>query len=120
MLIYPLPDLLDRISISKLKVERNGEQSCINEYNTLIKEVDSYGFNESNEYIEKLYEVNKKIWDLESDIRKCKEDELGLEEVPRRAIQIRKINKERISIKNEIANKSKSGFIDVKMNHGSE
>lgn len=119
-MIYPLPDLLDRISISKLKVERIGEQSCIEEYQFLLKEVDSYRFSESQKYIDKLYEVNRRIWDLESDIRSCKEEELGLEEVGRRAILIRKTNKERVSIKNEITKLSNSGFVDIKMNHGSE
>ena len=117
---YPLPDLLDRISIAQLKVERIGEDECIKEYNTLIKEVYIYKFNNAKEFIQRLYVVNGEIWNLESDIRSCKEDELGLEEVGRRAILIRKTNKKRVSIKNEIAVESKSGFVDIKMNHGSE
>lgn len=119
-MLYPLPDLLDRISIAKLKVERIGEDSCRTEYESLLKEVDSYKFEEAEYYISKLYEVNSKIWDMESDIRSCKEEELGLEEVGRRAILIRKTNKIRVTLKNEIAERSNSGFVDIKMNHGSE
>ena len=70
--------------------------------------------------LKKLYEVNGKIWDLEADIRKGKEGELGLEEVGRRAIEIRNLNKTRISIKNEITEVTGSGFKDVKVNHASE
>jgi len=57
---------------------------------------------------------------LESEIRRGKEKELGLEEVGKRAIDIREFNKKRISIKNEIVGLTHSGFRDVKMNHASE
>ena len=117
---YPLPDLLDRVSIARLKVERIGEDTCKREYDALLKEIPAYGFDQADEYVDKLYEVNGRIWDMESDIRSGKEEELGLEEVGRRAIQIRKMNKLRVGIKNEIAEKSESGFVDIKMNHGSE
>ena len=56
---------------------------------------------------------------MESDIRKGKEGELGLEEVGRRAIAIRDINGLRIMIKNEIA-KYFGEFLEKKYNHGSE
>jgi hypothetical protein len=71
-------------------------------------------------YIEKLIEINGKIWDLESDIRKGKEKELGLEEVGRRAIEIRGFNKIRVGYKNEMVNLYGEGFEDIKMNHASE
>jgi len=70
--------------------------------------------------LERLYDINGKIWDLESDIRKGKEGELGLEEVGRRAIMIRELNKKRISVKNQITEETNMGFKDVKMNHASE
>ena len=70
-------------------------------------------------YVDQLYEVNRRIWDLESDIRKGKEGELGLEEVGRRAIMIRDFNKERINIKNTINTIYKTGFIEKKINHAS-
>ena len=120
MYIYPFSDILDRISITELKVERIGEETCIKEYNFLMKELEEYDFPEKFEYIKRLKEINGRIWDLEADIRACKEEELGLEEVGRRAIQIRKINKQRIAVKNEIVEKTKTGFLDIKMNHESE
>ena len=119
-MIYPLPDLLDRISILELKVERIGEQTCIDEHNFLINALKDYTLHNANDYIKRLKEVNSNIWNLEADIRACKEEELGLEEVGRRAIQIRKLNKIRIGIKNEIVDQTNSGFKDIKMNHGSE
>ena len=64
--------------------------------------------------------VNIKISILEADIRKGKEDELGLEEVGRRALQIRDLNKERVAIKNAINEKFNDGFKEVKVNHRSQ
>jgi hypothetical protein len=72
------------------------------------------------EYIDKLYDINGQIWDLESDIRKENEHILGLEEVGRRAIKIRNLNNIRIGYKNEINSKYNEGFIETKINHGSE
>jgi len=60
-----------------------------------------------------LLKVNGKIWNLESDIRQGKE--LGLEEVGRRALAIRDLNKERIALKNSI-----SHYKETKINHASQ
>lgn len=47
--------------------------------------------------------TNAAIWKLEADIRLGKEGELGLEEVGRRAIAIRDINRRRWQYKNHIS-----------------
>jgi hypothetical protein len=119
MLIYPLPDLLDKISIVRLKTERTDETECKKEIAFLMENLPSYAFSESDEYIARLYEVNGKIWDLEADIRKGKEGEMSLEEIGRRTLNIRNFNRIRISIKNEIVEKTKTGFKDIKINHAS-
>jgi hypothetical protein len=118
-MIYPLPDLLDKISIVQLKTERTDEDECRRELHYLMDNLPDYAFAESEAYIIRLYEVNGKIWDLEADIRKGKDDELGLEEIGRRTIKIREFNKKRICIKNEIVEKTKTGFKDIKVNHAS-
>lgn len=117
---YPLADLLDRLSIIALKTERIKDPENFKEYISLKEALTSYNFKLTNSYLLKLKNINSKIWDLEADIRQEKEAELGLEEVGRRAIKIRQLNKKRIAIKNEITKKSNSGFIDIKKNHGSE
>ena len=68
--------------------------------------------------IDALYEVNGAIWDLESDIRKGKEGELGLEEVGRRALKIRDLNAKRIQFKNDISERYGEDS-EVKGNHAS-
>lgn len=118
---YPLAEFLDRLSISKLKSERIKEQCCIDEFLFLQNSLSDYKVNfDLNDFIDKLYNINAKIWDIESDIRKGKDKELGLEEIGRRTIKLRELNKIRVSIKNEVVKKSGLGFVDVKMNHASE
>ena len=118
-----IAELLDRLSICKLKVERIGEPHLKLEVEELEKAIEEYkdkGINIKEEWLVELYKINGITWDLESDIRKGKEGILGLEEVGRRAILIRENNKKRISLKNKIIEETKIGFKDVKMNHGSE
>jgi hypothetical protein len=112
----PISEIADRYSIALLKKERASANNS-EEINVLYKELLEY----SNilSYIDKLVEVNGKIWDLESDIRKGKEGELGLEEVGRRAIAIRELNKIRVGYKNEMVKQYGEGFEDIKMNHAS-
>ena len=108
----PLPEMLDRMSILKLKIERIGEPHLrkeMEEYKKAVEECEKKGIKIKEEWLKGLYEINGKIWDLESDIRKGKENELGLEEVGRRAIAIRELNKQRIAIKNKIVEETGLG-----------
>jgi uncharacterized protein YxjI len=115
---YPISEILDRYSIALLKKERldiDNDQ----EIKDLSIEIDNYrNINQIvDEYIVKLKDINGKIWDLEFDIRKGKEGELGLEEVGRRAILIRENNKIRVGYKNDIVEIFNVGYKDIKMNH---
>ena len=110
-------DLIDRYSICKLKTERLGVDIS-QEINQLYNEINHYPNVDGD--IQALYDVNGKIWDLEADIRKGNEDILGLEEIGRRALQIRDLNSVRVSIKNQINSRFNEGFVEIKMNHGSE
>jgi len=119
----PLPEVLDRLSILKLKIERIGEPHLKDELNAYQEAINEFRNKKTlirDEWLNKLYIINGKIWDLESDIRKGREGELGLEEVGRRAIAIRELNKQRVLIKNQIVQETGIGFKDVKMNHASQ
>lgn len=110
-------DLCDRYTILLLKDSRLPDNPNVRrelaayEAALLSRKLDNF--------IERLYIVNAQIWHLEADIRAGKEGELGLEEVGRRALKIRDLNRERIAIKNEIAEKF-GEFIEVKGQHASE
>ena len=113
----PISEIADRYSIALLKRERADADNQL-EIDTLHEELIKYS--NSLEFVLKLKEVNGQIWDLESDIRRGKENELGLEEVGRRAIAIRGLNKIRVGYKNEMVKIYEEGFEDIKMNHASE
>jgi len=113
----PISEIADRYSITLLKSERIEGLNLQDELNTYKQELDKY--NNIQPFIDRLYTINGEIWDLESDIRKGKENIFGLEEVGRRAILIRGKNKIRVGIKNEMVEKYKEGFKDIKMNHAS-
>ena len=110
-------DMVDRYTICKLKSERT-EIDNSKELQVLWNGIVDY--DGITPYIDKLYKLHGEIWDLESDIRKGNEDVLGLEEVGRRAIVLRDMNKIRIRIKNEINSVYGEGFVELKINHGSE
>lgn len=110
-------EIIDRYSICRLKSERGGIDMS-DEMNQLSAEMNK--FEGLEQYAEELYVINGNIWTLESDIRKGNEAILGLEEVGRRAIKIREFNNERIKVKNIINSKTKTGFVETKIAHGSE
>ena len=112
----PVSEIADRLSIAILKHQRT-DNDMSGEIDSYRNELVSY---EVSDFIDKLVEVNGKIWDLEADIRAGREGELGLEEVGRRAILIRGLNKIRVGYKNEMVEIFKEGFKDIKMNHGSD
>ena len=120
MIIYPISEVIDRISICKIKSEMTNEESCKEELKYLMDGLKTYNFSESEAYIKKLYDINLKMWNMESDIRKCLDEKLGLEEIGRRAILIRENNKIRVSLKTEIIKKTNMGFVDIKINHISD
>lgn len=112
--------MLDRYSILLLKKERlpeNAEvQAECGRFEADIKGRSDQAY--IAKHVALLKEVNGKIWDLESDIRKGKEGQLGLEEVGRRALAIRHHNAERVKIKNVVA-KELGEFEEVKVDHAS-
>jgi hypothetical protein len=110
-------DIVDRYTICKLKSER-GQIDNSKEINDLVAEIEKY--EDVQPYIDELYKLHSEIWDLEGDIRKGNEEILGLEEVGRRAIKLRDMNKIRIGIKNKINSKYNEGYIEIKVDHGSE
>lgn len=107
-------EIADRYTIVKLKKERLDEAEFTNELSFLSQFITE----DIQVFINELYKINGAIWDLESDIRKGKDGELGLEEIGSRAIKIRDLNKQRISVKNEITKKC-GGFKEIKVEHAS-
>ena len=120
----PICELCDRLTIAQLKLDRLPDEEI--DKVGLQKQIEYYesGIDEKNKelltQLLKLHKVNGLMWDAEYAIRKGLDADLGLEEIGRRAIHIRDLNRDRVAIKNEItvlANQPE--FQDCKMNHAS-
>ncbi len=118
-------DLFDRLSIVKLKSERLDSRLVEDELQELTEAFEQTCRDHEAlavscaDMVELLQILNGQIWDLEADIRKGKEGELGLEEVGRRAIAIRNLNGIRVWVKNLITRTTGKGAIDYKKDHAS-
>ena len=124
----PLPILVDYYTILKLKMDRfTPEQKKkeahleteFNIYNDLIQQHRAQ-FTGVDNWVQELYQINGRIWDLESEIRQGKDGKFSLEEIGRRALTIRDINRERNIVKNKITKETGLGFPDYKVGHASE
>ena len=87
-------EFLDRLSILILRAVKDKAPA------ELINYLKEFKVNDSDRLMQ-LLEINNQIWQLESDIRRGKEGELGLQEVGRRALKIRDLNKLRVQLKGE-------------------
>ena len=124
---YPLDELIDKTSIIKLKFERIEKledrgiwANYLKEYSMAIGEYIGDGTctaEQVEDWFERLYEANATTWNLEADIRKGKDEELGLEKIGKLAIEIRENNSIRIMIKAEIVEVIGKGYKDFKENH---
>ena len=68
----------------------------------------------------RLAHTNHNIWVLENAIRKGGEGQFSLEEIGKRAIEIRNLNRKRIQYKNAITKMDNLGFQEVKSQHLSQ
>ena len=117
MIVYSIGEICDRLSILYLKTQFL--DNFHEEYNLFKKSFDEFekkltsdGQNNLNILYDELLSINKDIWNLESAIRK--HEQLSLEEVGKRAIQIRDFNEKRISCKNQINLQFNQGFLEEK------
>ena len=126
---YPLDELLDKRSIILLKIDKIKDEELkerlwkeFSDYTIAIWEYIKEGFckiEQIEEWHKELYEANGKIWELETDLRKGKEMELGFEEIGKRAIQIRNFNGIRVAIKSKVAEITGAGYKNIKVDHAS-
>tara|TARA_B100000745_G_scaffold300218_2_gene253355 strand:- start:2448 stop:2828 length:381 start_codon:yes stop_codon:yes gene_type:complete len=120
-IVTPVPEVADRYTIALLKIERLGPDEI--DIDDMRKQIDYYREGLKLEdpelaiLVNDLYEINGKMWDAEYAIRKGQDENLGLEEIGRRALQIRDLNRIRMKVKNDIIELTGDGFKDCKMNY---
>ena len=107
-------ELLDRITILKLKTSANTTKNNINQLATLMQLWIDIPLEERlkvDELMHKLFEINKKLWNLEDLVRSTKNDVILLDS----AKQIFESNMLRNNIKKDIDKIMKSEFFEEKI-----
>jgi hypothetical protein len=116
-------EILDRMSIVKLKIERIGIPELQKEMNALQKAVEDFrerGMDIKEEWISELYEINKSEWDLLDKMNEERKSGEDYEKIGRVYIETEKVNKKRSETKNRIIEETGAGFKEIKKNHPSE
>ena len=95
----PLLDAIDRFTIITLKSERLNDEkdrpAVATELDFFNRTLDAYrreGVAIKNEWIEKMRDINAQIWDVESDIRNARRNNLSDEAVGHLAVKLRDLN----------------------------
>ena len=116
---FPIFELVDRYCIAMLKF--NKTQANKEELAFYESQLADYDLSTVKEDLDQLYNIHSNIWALEAELKSGKEQELSLEEIGRRAIEIRDWNNKRVALKNVIADKLGQGHIqEIKKDHLSE
>jgi len=115
----PISEIIDRISILRLKIENGSNPSFKEELSVYEKALEQFrkrGIRIKSEWLEELYMINKYQWGLESSLREMRENKSELKELGKLYIQIQISNKKRMAVKNQITEETGSGFKDIKVN----
>ena len=112
-------ELLDKISILQIKLERISDESKLNNIRTEYTALTEIGVKLlEDEQVSVLYskvkEVNETLWDLEDDIRMKEKAKIFDEEFIRLAREIYQTNDSRAEVKKEINLLTGSLFVEEK------
>jgi hypothetical protein len=116
--VFPVVELVDRYTIAKLKFAKtNNNLEEVEFYNNQLK---CYNLNSVNNLIDELYQIHSSIWTLEAELKSGRESNLDLNEIGKRAIEIRNWNNRRVSLKNQIAEIFNCPVREIKKDHLSQ
>jgi hypothetical protein len=114
----PVIELCDRYVIAQIKHDRIGSNT--EELEFYQQQMYRYDLSSVQDLLQQLKDIHLSIWDLEKELKSGREHELPLEEIGRRAIQIRDKNNIRIHLKNTLAEKLGCAVREIKKDHCSE
>lgn len=117
--IVNVGEVIDKLSILSRKIYF-GEENAISEHRHLEKQLDAMGIDGklvTNTI--RITQQNIEIWNLEHEMRKVAEGpgQFTYEEVGKRAVKIRDLNRKRIEYKNIINDLLGNQFRETKVNH---
>jgi len=116
--LFPIVELVDRYTIALLKHHKT--QINQEELDFYQDQLSNYNLDGIEIDLQTLYQIHSQIWALESDLKSGKENQVPLEEIGRRAIEIRNWNQQRIILKNIMAEKLNCKVREIKQDHLSQ
>ena len=117
-----LGEFVDRCSIHLHKAQKIGIKAYpefIRYIEEFLLEVPINKFDEIIKSFRNLYRINGEIWNLESTIRQGKEGKIRIDEIGKRALEIRDWNNKRIAEQNRLVDLF-GGYKNIKKDHDSE
>jgi hypothetical protein len=116
---FPIIELVDRYSIAQLKYKKT--QANLDELNYYADQMAQLNLDLIETELVELEKVHSEIWSRESELKSGLEHRLSLEDIGRKAIEIRDWNNKRVALKNIMADKlGQSNIHDIKKDHLSE
>ena len=114
-----LGELVDKISILMIKKKNISDtiklQHVNKELEFLQKTLKNYiSEDEINDFLQKLVNINSKLWDIEDDIRECERKKLFDQTFIDLARSVYFTNDERAKVKNDINKTFGSELVEVK------
>jgi hypothetical protein len=108
-------ELVDRYSVARVKYDRTGgaNQAELDFYENQMTGIDKTLIWDELQAFKILHD---KIWSLEDDFKKYRLDGISLEEIGRRALEIRDYNQTRVNLKNAVAEKLNDPVREIKTN----
>ena len=116
-------EIIDRLSIVKLKIERIGNPELQKEFDALNEAVEEFKERDieiKDEWFDELYEINKEEWDLLDKMNEERKGGKDFEKIGRLYLDTEKVNKKRATAINKIVEETGHGFKEIKKNHPSE
>lgn len=107
-------ELLDKITILQIKSEYTGNKYVHKELQDLTKIANDLGVYKKD-YLDNLLEVNRKLWDIEDELRIRETNSNFDDEFVSLARSVYITNDERSRIKKEINVKTESEYSEVKL-----
>jgi uncharacterized protein YdcH (DUF465 family) len=115
---FPVIELVDRLAIAEVKWQRT--QANREELDWYRQQVAEFNQSLISQDMHSLQHIHNSIWELEKELKSGQEQSLSLEEIGRRAIQIRNLNNQRIQLKNKMAQSLSCPVREIKHDHLSQ
>ena len=110
---FPVIELVDRYAISIVKFKKTSGENA-EEVEFYTNQLKSANINPLHHLISELIDHHEQVWNLEDDFKKCRIDNLPLEEIGRRALLIRDMGFNRVTLKNKLAELAGDPIREVK------